>query len=928
MTKTRTRTWGILLATVLLLSLLPVAAMADEVWSEVSSVDSLSTALASGGNIKLTDDIAVCTTQGWAITEDVVLDLNGHSITSTYAEANNYIMTVNGASLTITDNSTPKSGKIAATDPSYGYGIQLKGNNSNFTLLAGTIETTQETVDIYTLANGCSITISGGKLISSDDSVLGIRGSGTKVNITGGEMESNGRTGVYISCYGSPDSIIFDMTGGKLTHTGGASGAIQLYKGATLTVGGTADITSSSYAVQVQENTILNVGGGTLSSTGTCVISSGETSTVNITGGEIDGSGTVIRCENTSTVSISGGTLTTAAASSYYPIIDKREDTSQVSISGGTFLNSDGSANEDIKAYIQSGLTQDAAGNIIVDPETAEAKIGDVNYVTLTDALKDAVSGNTVILLQDEVKLEEEIPEGVILAVSSGQTLQIAAEKLAALIDSEGEIRVNAGGVLDVGGTEMIGSSDTNICLTGGYIDISVSNSSALMLEFTGATAEVPEGYRWTLSKSVGQDTIPVHVTLDASTTLTVNSTGADGENDGFRVANGAVLTNAGKIVVNGVMSISSTGEVRGDGTIQIASGGVLKVNTSRNTGDVGALTNNVSNSGTFIWNGDDGAALSGTITLASGSKVYSQADIESNLSGSKRALSDKTYNGTEYAYAWEYYVSSPIINPVFYTVTVSSATNGKVTVLPSATIKGAAVTITVTPDDGYVLDVLTVKDAFGNAIALTESDGKYIFKMPGSVVKVSATFKAASSSLPFTDVGIGDWFYESVQYAYENGMMNGVGNNLFAPTSNLTRGMMAQVFYNLEGRPAAGSGVFTDVAAGQWYADAVNWAVANGIVSGYGNGKFGPKDNMTREQLAQILYNYVAFKGYDVSLQGDLSAFNDGAETSQWALTAMKWAVGTGLIQGYNGNLDPTGTATRAEVAQLLMNFCEYIEK
>ena len=142
-------------------------------------------------------------------------------------------------------------------------------------------------------------------------------------------------------------------------------------------------------------------------------------------------------------------------------------------------------------------------------------------------------------------------------------------------------------------------------------------------------------------------------------------------------------------------------------------------------------------------------------------------------------------------------------------------------------------------------------------------------------------------------------------------------------------RGMIAQVFYNLEGKPAvSGESPFGDVEAGQWYADAVNWAAANDIVEGYGNGKFGPKDDITREQMAQILYNYAVFKGYDVSTQGDLSAFNDGEKTSDWALTAMQWAVGTGLMQGYDGNLNPTGTATRAEVAQILINFHENIVK
>ena len=199
----------------------------------------------------------------------------------------------------------------------------------------------------------------------------------------------------------------------------------------------------------------------------------------------------------------------------------------------------------------------------------------------------------------------------------------------------------------------MIGGSDANISLTGGYIDVSVFDSSALMLEFVDATAEVPEGHRWTLSKSVGQNTTPINVTMDEDTTLTVNSTGADGEDDGLRIANDSTLTNNGKIVVNGVMSISSGGKVEGTGTIEVGSNGVLVVNKSE--GSVGTLANSVTNKGTFVWNGGENTAPTNAITLSSGGKVYSQVDISAKLSGSKRTLSDKTYNDTEYAYCLLY---------------------------------------------------------------------------------------------------------------------------------------------------------------------------------------------------------------------------------------------------------------------------------
>lgn len=267
------------------------------------------------------------------------------------------------------------------------------------------------------------------------------------------------------------------------------------------------------------------------------------------------------------------------------------------------------------------------------------------------------------------------------------------------------------------------------------------------------------------------------------------------------------------------------------------------------------------------------------------------------------------------------------------YGITVSTAENGTVKSSNSSAAKGATVTITVTPNEGYVLDTLTVTDKDGNTVELTKvSDTQYTFKMPASAVTVKGVFKAEGtqpSVLPFNDVSESEWFYEAVKYVYDNGMMNGVSDTSFAPYSNLTRGMIAQVLYNLEGKPAVSGSAYTDVAADQWYNDAVNWAAQKGIVTGYGDGTFGPMDNITREQMAAILYRYAQYKGYDVSAKGDLTAFTDGNTVSDWAKDAMSWAVGTALFNGKgDGILDPTTTATRAEVAKILMTYCENVAK
>ena len=281
----------------------------------------------------------------------------------------------------------------------------------------------------------------------------------------------------------------------------------------------------------------------------------------------------------------------------------------------------------------------------------------------------------------------------------------------------------------------------------------------------------------------------------------------------------------------------------------------------------------------------------------------------------------------------WDYNGSSSSSGSTRYTVSVEDTDNGSVEVSPTRASKGSTVTVTVKPDEGYELDELTVTDKNGDSVKLTDKgDGKYTFQMPASKVTVEAVFTAVEpepEGLPFTDVTSGDWFYDAVAYVYDKGMMEGTTDTTFAPAMNLTRSMIAQVLYNLEERPEApGAAGFTDVAAGAWYADAVNWAAARGIVKGYDTGAFGPEDSVTREQLAAILYRYAQAKGYDTT-QGGMAVreFSDSASISDWAQEAMAWAVNAQVLSGKgNGVLDPQGTATRAEVAQMLMNFGEHV--
>ena len=261
------------------------------------------------------------------------------------------------------------------------------------------------------------------------------------------------------------------------------------------------------------------------------------------------------------------------------------------------------------------------------------------------------------------------------------------------------------------------------------------------------------------------------------------------------------------------------------------------------------------------------------------------------------------------------------------YNVNVNAATNGAVAADKKTASKGTTVTVTASPSKGYVVDAVKVVDKDGKDVAVTGKDGKYVFTMPGSAVTVTGTFKAETptpAALPFTDVKSGNWFYDAVKYAYAQGLMTGTSATTFAPNGTMNRAMIVTVLYRLEKSPAVtGASKFTDVPAGQWYSDAVAWAAANKIVNGYDETTFGPMNAVTREQMAAILFRYEQVKGLEnVTLEENLNRFPDQNKISAYAIPALQWAVGQKIINGNaDGTLDPTGTATRAQVAQIFTN-------
>ena len=316
-------------------------------------------------------------------------------------------------------------------------------------------------------------------------------------------------------------------------------------------------------------------------------------------------------------------------------------------------------------------------------------------------------------------------------------------------------------------------------------------------------------------------------------------------------------------------------------------------------------------------------------------------------LNGGEQVTTDTIFNSNTTVYAqWSYIGDSGIIIPgsgypsagnpgisaATYTITISTISNGIVKASHTSAKNGTTVTISVTPNEGYKLDKLTTADSKGNELELTEKgDGKYTFIMPNSAVTVDAVFRLNEEPIMpsitpgwmnhFTDVTESAWYYDAVKFVSENDLMNGLSSTMFAPDANLSRAQFAQILYNKEGRPTVNSGSsFTDVAAGDWYATAVAWAAANNIVGGYGNGRFGPNDNITREQLAVMLWRYAGTP----SANSDL-AFSDVGQISDFAQDAIRWAVENKILNGKGNNvLDPKGFATRAEVAQMLKNYLD----
>lgn len=835
--------------------------------------------------------------------KNIVLDLNGKTMTHNIKrQATVY----NNGTLTICDSSADKSGKIRSTVDT----AICAGNNSNTTIQYANIEAVEGAV-ITGTNTGATVTIEDGIFEVSDNAV--VAGNGTKrdgaantITINGGTFTGNIQSSGYVAC-----------------------GIYAPWKDNIVVNGGTFNITG---------------GAGIVARGGIVVVNNGEFNTTGNATGKVGDSRVVVPCSalvfdsaakypsltNDSKIQINDGKFK-SDVDTIKVVKDDTDMNSRVIVGGGYFTT-------DPTNYVASGYvagTSDVSGysyKVVAKTET-----GNVEVKPAVSAPEVKVSES--ISKEDKAKVEEaaktvSAPTLGAAAVDEAQKIdKTKADELVAKANKvTGDKKLYVQSALKVEPTAYDAANKTlALEITPQYRVVASTADTADKIKLDGDTknAQVVQDYQtMNITKAtVVTMELPAGFAVDDGAKLSIQHT----KNGTVEYYTGTVTKKDDKLYLtfttNGfspfVISVPAAAiESKVYPTLQAA------VDSAKN-GDVIDLYKDVA--------ADTKVTVAKTIKfkIATNSNKF---DAAKNIVAGSNTTVKVTGESSPYTYEFTYTKPSSSSSggsssgKTTYKVTTSAVNNGGVNASPSNAEKGATITITLSPDKGYKLDKLTVTDGSGKTVStVKKSDTVYTFTMPASAVKVGVSYVKATetpSETKFNDVSANDWFASAVDYVTGKGMMNGTAANTFSPKANTTRGMVVTVLYRLENQPSTSAASFTDVASGAYYANAVAWANANGIVSGYGSGKFGPNDKVTREQLAAILYRYAQYKKYDVSGANSLDGYTDVQSVSSYAVPALQWANAAGVVTGKSGSkLDPKGNATRAEVAAMLMRFCENVK-
>lgn len=837
----------------------------------------------------------------------ITLDLNGVTVTGNFSGENSVIEAQGeNGSLTLTDTSADKVGKLASNK----YGLSA-ADGGKLIVNSGTIETEYAALSGNNTAGDMNFEVNGGTLTSKQSEAIYMPGQQDLV-VNGGVI--NGGISARM---------------GQITVNGGVING--------MTADQSADAMSGywSWSGSAWIGDAIYVWGGTYNSENVY----GNTTNVNIHGGTINGNAhraIVVydignNYEQEVNVTITDGKVSgdVVLDKTYGPHTHKV--TTDFRISGGLF-------SKDVAEYCSVGWT--TVANTNEDTKNAYPyMIGVIPEINDNEVKADVATGATNSTVDTEKITTEAAQNAATTVANTVATTKPIADK-SELTEDDKKNAVTAlknAGQVTVGADGTISKNVTVIKQT--YLDVTATE---YVIGDTDDTCRV---------------TMNITPKYNLVAVATENNEAVDVAK-GVAYLQGQDLMNAGKTEVTVTLPTQYANK-----KVYITHKDDVYIATADENGKITFTTNGFSPFTFALSNPNVVAEVNGNaykslqdaanaakdgdeITVVKNDKL----DLTFNTTKSVKVTNktDNTitvkFNGTNkeidkdntktFSYTKPSSSGGSSSGKTTYKVTTSAVNNGGVNASPSSAEKGAAITITLSPDKGYKLDKLTVTDGSGKTVStVKKSDTVYTFTMPASAVKVGVSYVKATetpSKTKFNDVSANDWFASAVDYVTGKGMMNGTADNTFSPKANTTRGMVVTVLYRLENQPSTSAASFTDVASGAYYANAVAWANANGIVSGYGSGKFGPNDKVTREQLAAILYRYAQYKKYDVSVGEDTNilSYDDAQSISSYAIPAIQWACGAGVVTGKSGSkLDPKGNATRAEVAAMLMRFCENVK-
>lgn len=891
--------------------------------------------------------------------KNVSLDLNGHKITN----ESDHTITNNGT-LTIKDSSEGKTGTI--TNSTHGKGALVNNYGGTVDIESGTL-TREEATDNswYVISNDGTMNIKGGsiinKVVKSTSSL--IRNEG-EMDISGGYLKhdfiavKNDDTGkgelstltvrgdVVIE---SPEQAIQNWTTAVISG-GTMNGKVSTwgYKGQCGNTEITGGTINGNITIGIDNSNLLNspkipevtISNGTIN--GDIEFLTGGTSTAapeNTKGSFVINNGVTINGDvknpSAGTVEITDATVTgkvSNTGSGSMAVIESK-------VGGYDEINN-------IIFIDSSKIDGTIDGTPIPDSDIGDAvaMIGATAYNTFDEAIAAAKSDQTIRLMKNvEVDHAVTIPAGVTLDGGKNTTITLTTKlDKGAFITARGDnvtiqnitIDTNENAKHGVQFYCVKGGEMDKVTVNGGYYTSVIVNGAEATIKNSTLNLDEGKGYA-NIEFAVGDGvtTVP-KVTIENVTTtpdkpvVYMDDTTFDRIKDISGYEN-TTRDDLNEQYVNGAFLYYNDGTGDEDATLP-------EITFAPTGGSIANPTQKINISGhldSLPTASRSGYRLDGWYTeVEGGEKITTDTlftkDTTVYAQWSKKSSSSSRYDG---------YIT--IINPK----------NGEVSVSDDWAYEDDKITLTITPDDGYEVDKIEIVDDEGDKIdakKVDDEDNKYTFRMANCDVTVTVTFKeegkttedtdkeedkddeetTETTELNFTDVKESDWFYKGVAYVVDKGIMSGVSENQFDPSGKLTRAMLVQMLYNMESRPACDAeNAFMDVPVGQWYTDAVIWANDAKIVSGMGEGLFAPNMEITREQMVAMLYNYAKYRGYDVTASADLSAFADTASVSAWAQPAMQWAVAEGYISGMgDSQLAPQGTATRAEIASVIMRFME----